>query len=58
MFLTLNAGVAGQPPDELTADLNAVAAEFKATIDNELVAAGKPANGVETSQVEEAVPAS
>jgi hypothetical protein len=40
------------PPDVLTQQLDAVAADFKATIDEELIAAGKPVDGVEKRQVE------
>lgn len=44
----------GLSPDVLTSKLNDVKTEFKATIDNELIASGKPVDGVETSQLEAA----
>jgi putative peptide zinc metalloprotease protein len=44
----------GLPPAELTTALNAVKDRFKATIDDELIAAGKPVNGAETTQLEAA----
>jgi hypothetical protein len=44
----------GLPPDQLTGELDALAATFKATIDNELIAAGRPVNGTVTVRVESA----
>jgi putative peptide zinc metalloprotease protein len=44
----------GLPPDQLTEELDALAATFKATIDNELIAAGQPVNGASTVRVESA----
>jgi putative peptide zinc metalloprotease protein len=42
------------PLPELDADLIAIKGRFKALIDSELIAAGKPANGVEDLRIEQA----
>jgi putative peptide zinc metalloprotease protein len=46
--------VSGLAPDRLTEQLDALAATFKATIDNELIAAGQAVNGTVTVRVESA----
>lgn len=44
----------GLPPDTLTEELDALAATFKATIDSQLIAAGRLVNGTVTVRVESA----
>jgi putative peptide zinc metalloprotease protein len=44
----------GLSPFDLTDKLNDAKARFKATIDNELIASGKPVDGVEVTQLEAA----